>query len=320
MDTGIVLIAAAIGAFLLAFVMIVFSVRYIVRNTMEPRLRNFVEDAAVYTTVWTPAVDIRTRELSGSITTRVLVPLFRGIGNALGRLTPSRSLDDLRAKLYIAETPLMLGPREFYGLRFVFAVVGVLAAYVLVQRRTDTMGILAAVLIGVLGVLFPVLWLRLMVSKAQNNIRKELPDALDMLSVCADAGLGFDQSMQRVSDHWNTRLSNEFGRSVQEMEMGLSRREAMRNMAQRLDVMELSSFIAVILQSEQLGMSIAQTLHSQADQMRMERFYRAKEASQKVPIKMLIPLAFCIFPAIMAVLMGPSIPPIVELFANLGGG
>jgi tight adherence protein C len=147
-------------------------------------------------------------------------------------------------------------------------------------------------------------------------IRRGLPDALDMLSVCAIAGLGFDQSMRRVSEHWDTPISNEFGRVVAEMEMGVSRREALRSMAERLNVSELSSFVSVIIQSEQLGMSIADTLHAQAEQMRIERRFRAQEIARTIPIKMLIPLAFLIFPALMAIIIGPAVPALIELFQN----
>ena len=152
--------------------------------------------------------------------------------------------------------------------------------------------------------------------RRQNAIQKSLPDALDMLSVCADAGLGFDQSMQRVAEHWETPMGREFGRVTAEMEMGVSRREAMRNMTHRLDVSEVSSFVSVILQSELLGMSITDTLHAQADQMRVERRFRAQEQARTLPVKMLIPLAFLIFPAIMAVVLGPSIPQLLGLFQN----
>ena len=102
----------------------------------------------------------------------------------------------------------------------------------------------------------------------QEKIRRGLPDALDMLSVCAEAGLGFDQAIQRVSEHWKTPVAVELGRVVQEMEMGVQRQQALRNLADRIDIMELSSFVAVIIQSDQLGMSIAETLHVQAKQMR----------------------------------------------------
>jgi tight adherence protein C len=111
-------------------------------------------------------------------------------------------------------------------------------------------------------------------------------------------------------------MGKEFARVTAEMEMGLSRRDAMRNMADRLDVSEVSSFVSVILQSEQLGMSITDTLHAQADQMRVERRFRAQEQARTLPVKMLIPLAFLIFPAIMAVVLGPAVPQILGMFNN----
>jgi tight adherence protein C len=146
----------------------------------------------------------------------------------------------------------------------------------------------------------PILWLRMKVSKRQTSIQNELPDALDMLSVCATAGLGFDQSLLRVSQHWETDLSTELSRVINEIEMGFSRQEALRNLANRLDVDELTSFVSLVLQSDQLGMSISDTLHAQSDQMRIERRYRALEKARKIPIKMLIPMTFLIFPAIFS--------------------
>jgi tight adherence protein C len=138
-----------------------------------------------------------------------------------------------------------------------------------------------------------------------------------MLSVCAEAGLGFDQALQRVGDHWNTPLGAEFSRVVTEMGMGVPRRTALRNLADRLNVHELSSFVAVILQSDQLGMSITDTLHAQAKQMRIERRFRAQEQARKMPLKMLFPLLLLMFPAMFAVILGPMIPVLGELFYTL---
>jgi tight adherence protein C len=140
-----------------------------------------------------------------------------------------------------------------------------------------------------------------------------------MLSVTAEAGLGFDQSLQRVSEYWKTPVGVEFGRVVAEMEMGVSRQQALRNMADRLDIHELSSFVAVIIQSDQLGMSIADALQAQAQQMRIERRFRAQEAARKVPLKMLFPMMLLIFPAMLAVVCGPSIPILSDFFQTLGG-
>ncbi|GAH40083.1 unnamed protein product, partial [marine sediment metagenome] len=174
--------------------------------------------------------------------------------------------------------------------------------------------------IGVAVLIFymPKLWLRSVVRRKQENIRRHLPDALDMLSVCADAGLGFDQSLQRVSESWEGPLAIEFARVVNEMSMGETRASAMRSMAERLDVQEVSSFVAVILQSYELGMGIADTLHAQADQMRIERRYWAQEQARKIPTKMLFPLMFLILPAMFAVILGPIVPLMREIFASVG--
>ena len=155
------------------------------------------------------------------------------------------------------------------------------------------------------------------VTSRQNKVRKGLPDALDMLSVCATAGLGFDQSIQRVSEYWDTPIGREFGRVISEMEMGITRRDALRNFSDRLDIREISSFVALIIQTEQLGMSISDTLHAQAEQMRIERRHRAQEQAQKAPLKMLFPMALLIFPALLAVILGPAIPALSEVFGNL---
>ena len=163
----------------------------------------------------------------------------------------------------------------------------------------------------------PRIWLRSVVRRKQDKIRRALPDALDMLSVCADAGLGFDQSLQRVSESWKSPLATEFARVVAEMNMGQTRAQAMRNMSNRLDVPELSSFVAVILQSDELGMSISDTLHAQANQMRIERRYWAQEQARKIPIKMLFPLIFLILPAMWVVILGPAVITLRALFSTI---
>jgi tight adherence protein C len=148
----------------------------------------------------------------------------------------------------------------------------------------------------------------------QDDIRRGLPDALDMLSVCTFAGLGFDQALQRVSEYWHSPLGVEFSRVVQEIELGVSRAEALRNMSDRMQVGELSSFVAIIIQSENLGMRIADVLHGQAEQMRVLRQYRAKEVANRLPAKMMVPLALLILPALMAVIFAPMVPSLLLLF------
>jgi tight adherence protein C len=292
-----------------------FSMRSINTDNLSTRLNEYVtEEAGVISPV--RSFKVGSREISGSILQRVLAPMIKNIGQVFGRLTPASQLESLRHKLTIAGNPAGLGAREFYGLRMVSLLVGILIALVLLRASREMLYLVGAGVTVLAFFILPTAWLQGRVRKRQDAVRKGLPDALDMLSVCATAGLGFDQSIQRVSEHWNTPVGNEFGRVIHEMEMGLSRREALRNMADRLDVTELSSFVAFVLQSEQLGMAISDVLHTQAGQMRAERRFRAQEQAQKIPTKMLIPMAFLIFPAILAVVLGPALPKLFTVFQN----
>jgi tight adherence protein C len=260
---------------------------------------------------------IRTRELSGTMTTRILVPMLKRLGRTLSRITPAGMMSSLDQQLTVAGNPMGIGAREFYGIRMVTSLLGIVLAYLVLNRFDGPLYSLLAVLVLVLFFFLPTLLLLRRIRHRQDTIRRGMPDALDMLSVCASAGLGFDQSLQRVSEYWRTPIGIEFGRVVLEMEMGLSRGEALRNMADRLDVVELSTFVSLILQSEQLGMSISNTLHAQAEQMRIFRRFKAEEEIRKLPNKMLIPITFCIFPSILAVILGPSIPVLMSFFTTL---
>ena len=312
------LIILGIGAAILigaGIVAAILSLRNMNTDNMALRLNEFVAEETPQSEMHT-LLARETRELEGSLVSRLTVPFFKGLGQFFGRLTPTTQIEDLRRKLTIAGNPMGLGPREFFGLRVVIIILGIFAGLILFRSGEGVIYWLSAIMLVVLGFMLPIGWLQRLVRQRQDAVRRGLPDALDMLSVCASAGLGFDQAIQRVSEHWNTAIGAEFGRMMQEMEMGLSRKEAMRNMADRLDVSELSSFVAFVLQSEQLGMSIAETLHTQAGQMRQERRFRAQEQAQKIPTKMLFPMALLIFPAIIAVVLGPALPKLFTVFEN----
>lgn len=301
---------------IIGMIVVVLGVLWIRSDELSPRLRAYITDPEKERNRWMAVIPSRARDLTGSMTSRVIVPTFRRLGAFLSRLTPVYTMDSLRKKLYIAENPFGIGPGEFFGACLAFVLLALTLSVVMLRRNFSPLTLLLSALITIALIIFPILWLRLLVNAKQNEIRKGFPSALDMLSVCVDAGLGFDQALKRMSDQWKTRVAIEFGRVVSEMEMGISRREAMRGMADRLEVSEISSFVAIILQSEQLGSSIADTLHAQADQMRIERRYRAEEKARTIPIKMLLPLAFLIFPAILAILLGPAIPQLLGLIQN----
>ena len=135
-----------------------------------------------------------------------------------------------------------------------------------------------------------------------------------MLSVCATAGLSFDQSLQKISNYWENDLGLEFKRVIQEMEMGIARSVALKNMSLRLDVNDLTQFIAIIVQAEKIGMSYSNVLRNQALQLRVQRQLRAREIANKLPGKIIIPVIIFIFPALIAVILGPAIPVLMDIF------
>jgi tight adherence protein C len=296
---------------------LVLSVRWLTSGSVSKRLVQYVETPLESTHGRANAIRIQPRVITGSFVSRTFTPAIRGIGRFFGRITPSGAIEDLAKQLLIAGNPLGLGAREFYGISMASTLLGVYLAFIIFRRGTTSLNVLLSILILILFYAFPKVWVHSLVTSRQNKVRRGLPDAMDMLSVCATAGLGFDQSLQRVSEYWDTPVGHEFGRVINEMEMGISRREALQNLSDRLEIREIASFVALILQTEQLGMSISDTLQSQAEQMRIERRYKAQEQAQKAPIKMLIPMALLIFPALLAVILGPAIPALMEVFGNL---
>jgi tight adherence protein C len=173
--------------------------------------------------------------------------------------------------------------------------------------------------VAILGFYLPLLWLSYRMNQRKAAILRALPDGLDMLNVCVGAGLGFDAALSRVGELWQTPLADEFNRVVAETRLGKSRRAALLGLAERTEVPEVANFVATIVQADQLGVSIAKVLRTQAEQMRIIRRQRAEELARQATIKLLFPLVFLVFPAMLAVLLGPAIPQIIHTFSNLGG-
>lgn len=321
MSPNLLLIFVGFGVLILGLVGIIIGWRMASRAEMDRRMQEFVIEPASLPGYW--PVDnlvVRRPELRGSFISRAILPFLRNVAGFFGRFTPASSIQSISRQLEAAGNPMRLGAREFYGLSLIFIGLGVGLGY-LFYLRVPRFGLLVGLLAFLILAAFPRVWLRGRVRRRRNRIQRSLPDALDMLSVCADAGLGFDQSLQRVSESWKTDLGREFARVVKEMSLGISRSTALRSLAKRLNVSELSSFVAVILQSDQLGMSIADVLHAQANQMRIERRYWAQEQARKLPIKMLFPLVFLILPALFVIVLGPAFVRIISLFSGpLGGG
>ncbi len=259
---------------------------------------------------------IMPRETAGSILKRIFVPGFNNFVSFISQITPSKQLEQLDHDLVIAGNPFNMKSGEFFSFQVLFLIIGVLfGVYINFSVETfDPLMLALGIGVAIIFLFLPKIWLNSKVRGIQDDIRLELPDALDMLSVCANAGLGFDQSLQKISSYWNTPFGNELKRVIQEMEMGVSRSQALRNLSNRMSVDDLSRFISIIVQAETMGMSYAEVLHSQALQMRILRQYRAREIANRLPAKMILPLVICIFPAILAVIIGPIIPTLLDLF------
>ena len=252
-------------------------------------------------------------ELSLPFSQRVVVPLLNNIAQFVARFTPQRSLESARHSLELAGNPYNLTASQFWAVRAAAAIIlGVLiAALMFVTNAAWTQRILYPIIAAALGFFLPVLWLSSQVSRRKNSVIKSLPEALDLLTVCVEAGLGFDAAMQKITEKWKDDLAMAFGRVLQEIRLGKLRREALRDMAGRMDVPDVTSFVAAIIQADQLGVSIAKVLRIQSDQMRVRRRQRAEEKAHQAPIKMLFPMVFLIFPSLYLVLLGPAVLQVI---------
>jgi tight adherence protein C len=223
---------------------------------------------------------------------------------------------DMEHKLTVAGKPGNLTASSFFAIRLLLLLGGLFIAFLFFRNMEDFSlnTLILSVLIVIFSWFLPIAWLNNRMRTRQDEIQRGLPDALDMLSVCASAGLGFDQSLQKISEYWDTELGHEMQRTTEEMEMGVSRGVALRHLAERCDVEELSQFVAILVQAERIGMSYADVLHSQAIQMRVLRQLRSREIANKLPAKMMMPLVSMIFPAMLIVILGPAIPTILNSF------
>lgn len=250
-------------------------------------------------------------ELSQPLSERVIMPIARKAGEIALRFTPQNALQSTQRKLELAGNPRGLEPSLFWIMRLITAIIiGFFMWYLMSVGVKDwTWGTKILIIFGfmVLGFFMPEMFLVSKIQRRQKEIRKAMPDALDLLTICVEAGLGFDGAMQKVYEKWDNELSVGFGRVLKEIQLGKLRRDALRDIADRMGVAEMTSFVAAVIQSEQLGVSMAKVLRIQSDQMRVKRRQLAEEEAHKAPIKMLVPMAILIFPSICIVLMTPAV-------------
>jgi tight adherence protein C len=253
--------------------------------------------------------NVREQEMLKSIQERVLVPFMTKLSAILGRFTPAGYVQTVREKLVKAGNPAGLDSDRFLTLKLLGAVSIVFWPF-FAFKIAELSGFYGMIVTGLLwGMSFfgPDVFVQRKRDQRQYLIATRLPDVLDLLVISVEAGLGFEQAIDRTVEAVPGPLADEFRRMLQETRMGATRAEALRAMDERCEVPELRSFILAMLQADTFGVSIGRMLRAQADDMRIRRRQRAQEAAQKAPVKMLFPLIFCIFPSLFVVILGPAI-------------
>ncbi len=253
-------------------------------------------------------------ELAAPFSERVMIPLFVALGRFFARLTPMRIRADVEPKLVQAGQPIAAS--TYLGIRgacLVLPLVGFGFLY-LTRPPQGLVGNMAAIVFVWAIIQAPQIWLNRKVEARQKAIQRAVPDALDLITVSMEAGLAFDAAIAKVVEKTRGPLRDEFAHVLQDMALGKLRREAFRELGERTGVQDLSSFVAAIIQADRMGISLAQVLRTQADEMRVRRRQRAEETAMKAPVKMLFPLIICIFPAMVVVTLGPAI---MSIYTNV---
>jgi tight adherence protein C len=300
-------------------VLLVFTALILVSSAM----RNAAPSSGVARSIelieaMTTAPSELTKDLDKSFGERVLMPLqdrFSGIGR---RLSGADSAERIRRKLDLAGNPpgwtvdrvmsgKVLGAMAGLvgGVLFSFMLGGVLTKLLVVAGVT------------IAGFYAPNMYLYQRAYDRSSRLLREMPDAIDLLTISVESGLGFDAAVQQVAQNTEGPLAEEFSRVLREMQIGSSRSEALRALADRTNVNELRSFVSAMVQADAFGIPIANVLRVQSSEMRVKRRQRAEEKAQQVPVKMTIPLIFCILPSLFIVIMGPAVIQVMDSFSGL---
>lgn len=260
--------------------------------------------------------NVRDQDLLKPMKERTVAPLMERLVELGDRFTPDGYVEKIRDRFISSGNTSPDAVDRFIAIKVV-AVALVPVVFWLTFAffgMSGMKGILMAALLSALLVYAPDAILSRRVEERQHAIRQKLPDVLDLLVISVEAGLGFEQALDRTVGAVPGPLTQEFARMLGETRAGASRADAMRAMERRCDVPELRSFVLAILQADTFGVSIGRVLRAQADEMRIKRRQMAQEKAQKAPVKMMIPMVFCVFPALFVVVIGPAIVNISMTF------
>ncbi len=296
------------------FLLVLFAVVWIGLGVTRAQ-EDMTQKLALYGRTNTPS--IRDEELAKPLAQRTIGPLVIRVSGFLKRFTPIGYLDKKQHQIILAGSPGNMDAPSLVVIKALGTIIGVVAGFFLVDFGTGgfqrTVLFVMPIALGFFG---PDAWLARKIDERKVLMQKALPDVLDLLVISVEAGLGFDSALSRVVATVPGPLSEEFFRMLQETRVGVSRRDAMRHLMDRTDLDELRSFLLAMIQAEAFGVTIANVLRVQADEMRVKRRQRAQEKAFAAPVKLVFPLVFCIFPSLFIVLLGPAAIQIADAFSN----
>jgi tight adherence protein C len=295
----LLLAAALAGAILMIFVGLARTPQTNTGDILEERLQGYGG---------LKPLTLEEAELQRPFADRFLRPALGRLGSMLSRSTPGKAREDLANRLELAGRPGNLTPEDFGAVRLVASAVGAGVGLLLGLLLGNAVYLVVSIAIAALvGYFAPVIWLREKVNARRTAIQKALPDAMDLLVIAVDAGLGFDAALARVTSKYKNALTEELAKMLREVSLGRPRVEALDDLGRRSGVEDLHNFIQAVIQSEQFGTGIGKIMRIQADELRRRRRQRAQEKAAQATLKMLLPMVGCIFPTLWIVLLGPAI-------------
>jgi len=263
------------------------------------------------------APDPMRQQLDAPFNERVTGPMFARLTSLGRRFTPNDQSSRLRRKLDLAGNPAGWDTDRVLAFKMLGLLVGAAVGFIVpLLFGNVAWALVFGIGLAVFGFFLPNILLYQRAYDRSQTIQRELPDALDLLVISVESGLGFDAALAQVARNTQGPLAEEFFRVLQEMQLGTGRSDAMRALADRTDVTDLRGFVTAMVQADAFGIPIANVLRIQAREMRIRRSQRAEETAQKVPVKMLFPLIFCILPALFIVILGPAAIQIMTAFSG----
>ena len=266
------------------------------------------------------AANLRSEELQRSFLERVLFPVAKALGSTVRRVTPIDMRRKIDKRLVLAGSPAAWDAEKVAAFKLIGLVAGAGMAFTIAMAAGATRGstLMMTILFAGIGYFAPDAVISGRAQRRQQQIQKALPDSMDLLTISVEAGLGFDAAMAQVVRNVPGPLSHEFGRMLQEMQLGMSREDAFRKLADRTNVDELKAFVISMIQANKFGVGVANVLRAQAKELRMKRKQRAERKAMQTPVKILFPLIFCVLPALFVVVIGPGAIRIFSSFFGTG--